>query len=248
MSGIASDKPDCPACMATVANYAFTKDDHALFRCGNCGFLFVHPYPTAPEVSAYYAQRYNFVRPDFYPKIRSRRYRAFWRSLRFLRYVRGRAVLEIGCGGGFMVNAFAQLGAKAVGVDVSASSIEFARNSFPGGTFYCEPIGQFGERGLTFDFIFSSEVFEHLAGTADVMGAIAAAAKPGGYVYVSAPDLSHAAVPADIRQWPEISPPEHLQFFTRDALIACFRRYGFDLYREFPHKKPAHDRIFVRTR
>lgn len=238
----------CPACSDPDAAHAFGKNGHELWRCSRCGFLFVHPYPTEAEVEAYYGERYNFVRPDFYPKTQSRRYRAFWRSLRFFRYVYGKDVLEIGCGGGFMVNAFGRLGANATGVDLSARSIEFARKSFPRSAFYCEPIGEFGRRGLRFDFIFSSEVFEHLAGTQEVMDAIAAVSKPGTLVYVSAPDLSHPAVPADIREWPEISPPEHLQFFTRDALVACFERFGFRLFREFPHKKPAHDRIFVRTR
>jgi hypothetical protein len=38
--------------------------------------------------------------------------------------------------------------------------------------------------------------------------------RPGGFVYLSVPDAGHPAVPADIWDWTDIWPPEHLQFFT----------------------------------
>jgi SAM-dependent methyltransferase len=231
-----------------LAHYAFSKNDYLLSQCKNCGFLFVDPYPTEEEIQSYYGVNYRSAHADFYPKAKSRSRRAFWRSLRFVRYVYKKNVLEIGCGGGFMVHAFSRLGAIASGVDLSANSIAYARKSFPKSTFYCESLEAFSGRGLAFDFIFSSEVFEHLAGTSEVMAAISRMSKLGTFVYVSAPDLSHPGVPEDIRLWADISPPEHLQFFTRDALLALFRRYGFELHREFPHKSPAHDKLFVRTR
>ena len=238
---------ECPACAAPRACHAFDKEGYALAQCAECGFLFVQPYPSAAELDAHYRTAYRGVGADFYPKAGSRRRRALVRSLRFLRHVRRKDVVDIGCGGGFMVHAFTRLGARAVGIDASANSIAYAQRAFPGDKFYCETLSAFAARGHKFDFIFLSEVFEHLAGTREVMAAITAIAKPRSLVYVSTPDLSHPLVPADIREWQEIAPPEHLQFFTRAALLALFERYGFRLYREFPHKTPAHDRLFVRS-
>lgn len=143
----------CLACAAGRPNYAFTKDGYDLFRCGDCGFLFVQPYPAEADIRRYYEGRYRQAGPQHYPKARSRRRRAFWRSLRYLRYVRNKNVLEIGCGGGFMVHAFSQHGARAVGIDFSLNSIDYTRNEFPDCTFYCESPAEFErERLILFSY------------------------------------------------------------------------------------------------
>jgi cyclopropane fatty-acyl-phospholipid synthase-like methyltransferase len=238
--------PECPACGDAATEFYFCKEGYRHYQCAECGFLFVHPYPSPAALEWYYRGRYRLVDANYYPKARSRQRRCFWRSLRFARFVYGKAVLDIGCGGGFMVGVFARLGAAAVGVDLSQSSIDYANRHFKEGIFYCEPVTRFAERGLVFDFIFSSEVFEHLAGTHEIMDAIRKMSTVGTLVYVSAPDLSHPAVPKNVVDWIDIKPPEHLQFFTRKALVTLFRRFGFEIYREYRNRAPAHSRLFVR--
>lgn len=149
------------------------------FACGACGFTFVHPYPTADQLTDYYASTYRDASAGFYPKLKSRKRRALVKSLRFFRHVRGRKVLDIGCGGGVMVEAFRRLGADAHGVDISGNSIEFARRNFPGCTFYCENFDAMSRRDLRFDFMFSSELMEHIAGPHGCLAMIDALSGPG---------------------------------------------------------------------
>ena len=68
---------ECPACAGVGIRYAFGKDGYDLARCGACGFLFVHPYPSEATLAAYYAALYRDVGADFYPKARSRRLHPF---------------------------------------------------------------------------------------------------------------------------------------------------------------------------
>ena len=235
---------DCPACLAPGTTFLFRKDKYNLVRCADCGLIFVDPFPTADEIAAHYETNYRGASEDFYPKSGSRRWRAFVRSLKFLGYVRGKDVLDIGCGGGFMVEAFARIGGRATGIDISQNSIAYASKHFEQCKFYCESLADFRRRGLKFDFVFSSEVLEHLPGPYEFMETLKAVVRPSGFVYLSAPDAGHSAVPKNIEEWTDICPPEHLQFFNLKNLTMVFEQYGFNLHKVFRSKTPAHSVIF----
>lgn len=236
----------CPACLREAALPSFTKSGYALRRCQACGFLFVSPYPRDDELARFYNDPARAPRADFFNKAASRRRRAWVRSLKFLPYVMGKSVLDVGCGGGFMANAFARLGARASGLDIGAGAIDYAREHFPRVTFYCEPFAEFRRRGLRFDFVFSSELLEHVPGPDGLLATLAAVTRPGGHVYVSAPDAGHPAVPSDLAQWADVIPPEHLQFFNRANIELVFARYGFRLAKAYPKRTPALSLIFQR--
>jgi SAM-dependent methyltransferase len=239
-----SIKTSCPACLKPRAAFSFRKGVYDLFHCDACDFIFVHPFPSNAEIAAHYETNYRGASADFYPKSSSRRWRAFVRSLKFLRYATGRDVLDIGCGGGFMAEAFARIGARVSGLDISQNSIDYARKHFQQCNFYCESFTDFRARNQTYDFVFSSEVLEHLPGPDEFMKTLSAVTRPGGFVYLSAPDAGHPAVPAKISDWNDICPPEHLEFFNAGNLTMLFERYGFRSHRNFSSKTPAHSRIF----
>lgn len=233
----------CPACRADSRRLG-VKKDHAIFQCGACGFLFVHPYPTPQELARYYGTSYRGATAEFYPKLKSRKRRAFIKSFRFLRHIRGKKALDIGCGGGVMADAFRRLGADAHGVDISANSIAFARQNFPGCTFYCEDFDDMRRRDVRFDFMFTSELLEHIAGIHPCLAMIDALAAPGAVVYMATPDSGHPTVPSDVIAWDEISPPEHLQWFSQANLARAMGEYGFDLIKAYRKTTPALSLVF----
>jgi 2-polyprenyl-3-methyl-5-hydroxy-6-metoxy-1,4-benzoquinol methylase len=238
----------CPACTAAATQPAFVKSGYPFRRCTACSFVFASPYPTDDQLARYYNDPSRAPTEDHFNKAASRRRRAFLRGLRFLRYiVPGRTVLDFGCGGGFMVDAFARLGARASGLDISAGAIAYAKKHFPRGTFYCETMAAFRARGLQYDFVFSSEVLEHVPGPDELLTSFAAVTKPGGYLHVSSPDAGHALVPANIADWDQVAPPEHIQLFTRENARILFARYGFTLAKAYSNKKPGLSLLFRRA-
>ncbi len=237
----------CPLCGGDSAP-AGTKRGYEVRACGDCGFWFVHPFPSAQALNERYSDNYRGSTATFYPKLRSRRRRAFVKSIRFWRHVAGRRVLDIGCGGGIMVDAFRRVGADAHGMDISANSIAFARNRFPRATFYCEDFGAMARRDLVFDFMFTAEVMEHLAGPHDCLRMIDALSRPGTVIYVSTPDIGHPVVPETTLDWSEICPPEHLQWFNRANMTRLFDGYGFDLLKAFAKRKAALSLLFRKRR
>ena len=236
----------CPLCRTHAARFALAKNGYDIFRCAACGFLFVEPYPGEDEIRRYYNANYRAASAAWYPKAGSRARRAFVKSFRFLRQARHRTVLDIGCGGGFMVQALARLGAEASGLDINEGGIAFARAHFPACRFYCESLADFRKRGLTFDFVLSTDLLEHLPGVEEFMRTLEAITRPGSRVYIATPDSGHTAVPHDLAAWIDVAPPEHLQWFDRRNIELVFARHGFALERAEKKRTPAHSLTFLR--
>ncbi len=239
----------CPACLHPHLHDAFHKQGYNFSRCPECGFVFTNPYPSSDVISAYYNDiSYRDSSQDVYPKAASRIRRGLLKCLRFLPYIWRKDALDLGCGGGMMPRVFHFWGARtSSGVDISQTSIDYARAHYPQCTFYCDDTTNFRRRGLTYDFIFSSEVIEHFPGPDEFMTTITAITRPGGHVYITTPDIGHPTVPADTASWDVVRPPEHIQLFTRTALERLFERYGFRLKRAWPKRSAAHSLLFVRN-
>lgn len=80
------------------------KDGYQFARCGHCGFVYLDPMPSSQALAALYdGGAGGGITAEAYPKAESRLRRARVRAFRFWRHLRGRDVLDIGCGGGFMV-------------------------------------------------------------------------------------------------------------------------------------------------
>jgi 2-polyprenyl-3-methyl-5-hydroxy-6-metoxy-1,4-benzoquinol methylase len=233
----------CPICDAPTA-LKLVKGDYQIIQCIECDFLCVDPMPTDAQIADHYVRNYRGATADWYPKDLDRRWRAFTRSFTFVPYVLGKDVVDLGCGGGQMLNALSRFAKSGVGVDISANSIAFARKHFPKQTFFDEPLADFSARGMTFDFVFSSELLEHLPDPDVFMRTVSAITRPGGVVYLSAPDAGHEAVPLPLKAWEDICPPEHLQWFNAYNLNLLFAKYGFAPMQRRHSRTPAHSAFF----
>ena len=234
----------CAICAAASVPHAFSKNGYEFFRCLQCGFVFLDPMPTEDMFHAIYNKGFRNSSAHFYPKASSRRWRSFWKALRFSRFLVGKSALDVGCGGVFMAHSFSLLGARAVGLDISESSIAYARAHFPRVSFFCEGFEAFAKRGLAFDFVFSTEVMEHLPGTRAFMSMVAAVTKPGGHVYIATPDCEHVAVPKHLPDWDQVEPPHHVQLFNKRNMVALFAQYGFTLKTAYAKRRPALSLLF----
>ena len=130
-SSAASGSVACPACLEPAARPAFSKDGYQLRRCTACGFLFVSPYPSEAELARFYADPVRAPRADFFNKAASRRRRAWARSLKFLPYVMGKAVLDVGCGGGRTIERLAAMASdgNVFGIDYAPGSVAASRSA-----------------------------------------------------------------------------------------------------------------------
>jgi len=102
----------------------------------------------------------------------------------------GKAVLDVGCGGGILSEAMARAGARVLGIDLSQAVLDVAElhalESKVAVDYRLVPLEQLAqERPATFDLVTCMEMLEHVPDPAAGVKALAALVKPGGDVIVS---------------------------------------------------------------
>lgn len=148
----------------------------------------------------------------------------------------GRAVVDVGCGGGLLAEAMARKGARVVGLDMADELLGVARlHALESGVsidYRHEPAEQ---HALThadrYDIVTCMEMLEHVPDPSSVMSALAALAKPGGHVFVSTLNRTPRAyvmavlgaeyvlrlLPAGTHTYEKFIRPSELAAWARDA-------------------------------
>jgi len=104
--------------------------------------------------------------------------------------LRGKRVVDIGCGGGILSEAMAAKGAQVMGIDLADKALGVARlHKLESGTnveyrlVAAETLA--AESPAAFDVVTCMEMLEHVPGPASIVAAAAKLAKPGGVVVFS---------------------------------------------------------------
>jgi 2-polyprenyl-6-hydroxyphenyl methylase / 3-demethylubiquinone-9 3-methyltransferase len=105
--------------------------------------------------------------------------------------LKGRQVLDIGCGGGILTDAMARKGAQVLGIDMAAKPLRVAQlhalEAETPGVAYREVSAEAlaAEMPAAFDVVTCMEMLEHVPDPSSIVKACAALVKPGGWVFFS---------------------------------------------------------------
>lgn len=104
--------------------------------------------------------------------------------------LRGKAVLDVGCGGGLLSEALAAQSAKVTGIDLAPAVLETARLHLYESGLQIEYLERSAEalaaeRPQQFDVITCMEMLEHVPDPVAIVDACADLLKPGGWLFLS---------------------------------------------------------------
>lgn len=212
----------CPACDGAHADFAFRVADFDHARCRRCGTVFVTPLPATSVIES------TYLAPDYHSSDagQEQRMRAEGDArAAILRRFGVRAVLEVGCGGGYFLDACRDLGIAVEGVD-RARTAEGPRRR--GHTVHDAWFSDFGPPAPRFDAVAMFEVIEHVPDPKDILLRARRWLRPGGFLALSTP--SSTGLPARLLgpRFPMVIPPEHLALFSRRGLHTLLAAAGFD--------------------
>jgi len=236
----------CPACNA-VARAPYCPDGQwPLFTCALCGLIYLDPMPGPTALAALYHNAYDGARTGYFAKSDSK----LRRSLVRLRIIRrfgkagGGNFLDVGCNGGFMVEAARRTGFTAWGIEPDVVSLDYARRHFPDNRYFHGLISDFDPRDangapIQFSVAYCSEVIEHVPQPQPFLRDIYRLLLPGGLLYLTTPDISHWRRPRQLADWGGFCPPSHVLYFSPKNLISLVQRCGFELVSRRPAWKPG---------
>jgi 2-polyprenyl-3-methyl-5-hydroxy-6-metoxy-1,4-benzoquinol methylase len=224
----------CPGCRGTSCSVVFRDASvrgFRLRRCRACRLVFAVPRPTAEELDAFYSAEYfsGSIRYGDYSALPDMNARRMWAVLPYL--VGGHRspgrLLDVGCAtGGFLAEA-RNAGWTVRGTEVSGHAAAVAR----------EQNGLDVDRSLlpqvddTFDLITMWHVVEHLVDPLDALTGLRPHLAPNGRLFIELPNWNSAGRLARRAGWSQLTPPEHINFFTPHSLARMVRRAGYTVER-----------------
>ena len=146
----------------------------------------------------------------------------------------GARAFDLGCGNGATSDFLSKLGFDVVGVDMSESGIEFARQAFPSCRFdvasaYDDLAGNYGQ----FDLVVSLEVVEHLYDPRKFAARVFDLLKPGAPCMISTPYHGYLknvalAVSGNLdKHFTALWDGGHIKFWSIDTLGKLLAEVGF---------------------
>lgn len=231
--------PHCPVCDGAEQVFEMAARGHDLYRCGGCATIYVHGLPSNAEVAAGYDDSYDGATTGYFAKVdkKMRRSRGRIRQLKKLVPTGGR-FLDVGCNGGFVVDAAREAGLDAWGLEVDGVSLAYAREHYPKNNYFLGLVEDF-QPDQGFDLIYTSEVIEHVSDVRPFMSAIVRLLNPGGVVYVTTPDISHWRRPRDLDTWDGFNPPVHCVYFNPASMRLLLESLGLEIVKKLPAFKPG---------
>lgn len=215
----------------------FPKHGFEIVRCQQCGLGMATPRPSPEELAAFYANAYYDGAAELgyhteYGELEAGLKKTYTRFLeRVERRHPGRRferVLDVGCAFGFFLDAVEERWhpTELVGVDISPEAGE--RNTRPGRTFHAGLFEDVALPAQHFDFVYMGDALEHVHDPLAVADKLARVLVPGGVLVLTTVDFGSWLARALGERWRLLTPPEHLQFWTRQSLARLFRDRGFD--------------------
>ncbi len=155
--------------------------------------------------------------------------------------LKGKRVLDVGCGGGILTDAMARKGADVLGIDLATKSLKVAQlhalEAQTPNVSYREIAAEdlAAEQPASFDIVTCMEMLEHVPDPASIVAACSTLVKSGGWVFFSTINRNgnaflQAIVGAEyvLGMLPR-GTHEYAKFITPSELASFGRQVGLDI-------------------
>lgn len=213
-------------------------------ECRDCGHAFMNPQPEWNDLASYYSASYEAYETDHgnYSVDDASTVEAARREGQFRHLglpISGKALLDVGCGGGYFLRLARLLGANVQGVEPSdAGSTQTASQDIP---VFHGMLDQFvsSEQKRQFDIITANHVLEHAPDPVATLGHMQSLLVPGGYIWISVPNADCFFSRKLRANWHSADLPYHLHQFSPASLALAGTSAGLSVRRSYTYSLPS---------
>jgi len=228
MGGVEGTPPQCAACASSRrAPFLEIQDGFgrpaSLVRCRSCGLVQVAALPTPEELDAYYAN-YSYDDPAAW-EVSSATAASLAALVRRLEPYRGQGrLLDVGCGAGAILRAFAGAGWSCQGTELSGVAADRLRAG--GLVIHVGTLESLRAELGTYDVVVLSETIEHVRDPRGLLAGVPRLLRPGGALYLTTPHIDSLSRRVLGAAWRPIEVPEHLFYFNRRSMARLLGAVG----------------------
>lgn len=212
---------ECPACNSTSRNSKGTKNGFDIYVCAVCTTIYTDHVPADSDAQDYddYYDDSNLAIPGFVVE------RVGQIVDEFAPFRRSNRLLDIGFGAGTVLKAAEERNWDVSGIEVSKPAFDHV--SALGFDVFHGGLRDAGFPDAHFDVITASEILEHLPEPEQELKEIARVLRPGGLFWATTPHAQSISFKILGLDWSILSPPEHLQLYSRSGIRKMLRNAGF---------------------
>ncbi len=224
--------------------------DVCLVRCRRCGLGYVNPQPSDEALAGLYTDEYYTKPIDpgglSYVENQQGLERFFGARLRRLeRLVRPGRVLEGGAGLGYLLNAAARRGWRAVGLETSEFASTHAQREF-GLDVRCQALDEAALPDGAFDAVVMRDLLEHARDPRATLLEARRVLRAGGVLALSVPNFASLNARLGGLAWRHLRPAQHLWHFTPECLGRLLGGCGFEVAEcETRYDSPATREVYA---
>jgi len=231
----------CPLCGSTEASKTpYEQAPFAIKKCNACTLSYLSPRLSAADANSFYENDAYFSGGDGvsgyddYAVQEDSLRGTFKKLLGTLKGqgVTGGALLEVGCGPGYLLDEARGYFTERAGVELSKAASASAE-ALSGAKVYLS-VDDIDDAPL-FDCIIATHVIEHIYNPVEFVESLAKRLRPGGSLILAAPHMGSAFRHVMGRKWPSFKYPEHVTFYDQKTLPDLFRRAGLNVAERVPY-------------
>jgi 2-polyprenyl-3-methyl-5-hydroxy-6-metoxy-1,4-benzoquinol methylase len=235
----ATVRPACPLC-GNLAASRYKLAHTTVFQCESlpCHLQFAHPQLDDQALERAYASLY-YPADDQHPAVLENatefEVKRFLDAIKqYTGALKGKRILDYGCGNGVLLRVASELGADAVGIEQSATAREHIARSGSGRAYLNIDVLKQHERAARFDYITMCDAVEHLREPWVDLAKLRSLLLPGGRLFMTTPNSASLRSRIAGVRWDQRNNPTHFYYFDSRSLSNVSKRAGFADVLELP--------------
>lgn len=229
---------ECPCCEGAEFVLFAKRDPRSIpvdrVVCDTCGFIFAHTYPNEVGLRVYYGQYYrdSQLLKDVTPADLEHFYISSeknWSEKPFLKQLKDPLIVEIGCGGGWFLKPYHDRGYRVMGFDFDGNLTNMGKELHEL-DLHCGSVDEAVEMGVQADYIYLSQILEHIPDPYAFLTKLKHVIKPDGVIKISVPSRNFLIFGGGATNYDpmEILSYPHFSLFDELSFTVLAERAGFE--------------------